>query len=299
MMQKDIVQAVVVQGRNLGTVSHYQGYKSMTKRVHHTGVPVSAIILLIQFVSGISTCQLNLRPFILWADPPYSAGTDEPTATPLPRTFHGLIDITLVNGGSSGIERTWAQNQDPLELELLPSAGTIVVGQPYNMQLSRQSDTTATFVLPPQTVEPDVRNSLELGYYLNSTSPNFVPVAASLNGVLCDITLTYLPSNNLPEWATKRAGSAGIESGLQPISLEDDQFIGVDGMPFNITGLNWFGFENGQTLFDGLWGGDGTDLASDVATVARRMFLLGFNTIRIPFSFDVRVCLSRTFHMHN
>ena len=46
-------------------------------------------------------------------------------------------------------------------------------------------------------------------------------------------------------------------------------------------------------MFDGLWGGDGTTLGSDAAVVTRRIYLLGFNTIRVPFSFDVRPYLRR------
>lgn len=63
------------------------------------------------------------------------------------------------------------------------------------------------------------------------------PLAAYLNGEACNVTLAFVPSNNLPDWATKRASGASIESSLQPVSLKDDQFIGVDGLPFNITGI--------------------------------------------------------------
>jgi aryl-phospho-beta-D-glucosidase BglC (GH1 family) len=48
-------------------------------------------------------------------------------------------------------------------------------------------------------------------------------------------------------------------------------------------GLNWFGFNSGTTMVDGLWGGPG--IISDFATVVQRQKLLGFNAVRLPFSF--------------
>ena len=53
------------------------------------------------------------------------------------------------------------------------------------------------------------------------------------------------------------------------------------------TGYNWFGFENGDSFFSGLWGG-GTQLTMEFAKVLWRQQLLGFNTIRVPFGWDVR-----------
>ena len=52
----------------------------------------------------------------------------------------------------------------------------------------------------------------------------------------------------------------------------------------------WFGFDDGSTMVDGLWVQDDpaspvTGLTQDFETVARRIELLGFNAIRIPFSF--------------
>ena len=48
--------------------------------------------------------------------------------------------------------------------------------------------------------------------------------------------------------------------------------------------VNYFGFDDGNTMFDGLWGGSDS-LAQDWATIVYRIQLLGFNAIRIPFSF--------------
>lgn len=48
-----------------------------------------------------------------------------------------------------------------------------------------------------------------------------------------------------------------------------------------------FGFETSATMTAGLWAGS-TSLTADFATVIWRIQLLGFNTIRLPFSFQVR-----------
>jgi hypothetical protein len=65
----------------------------------------------------------------------------------------------------------------------------------------------------------------------------FVPSIVYLNDIACTVTLAFVPSNELPAWAKwKGSGAAGIESSQQPLSLQDDQWIGVDGKPFNMIG---------------------------------------------------------------
>lgn len=63
----------------------------------------------------------------------------------------------------------------------------------------------------------------------------------------------------------------------------------MDGVGFKhgitLKGLNWFGFNNQQTMVDGLWSG-GYAAATDFSTIVLRMKLLGFNTVRLPFTFS-------------
>lgn len=63
---------------------------------------------------------------------------------------------------------------------------------------------------------------------------------------------------------------------------KSDLFEG-NGRRVALHGLNYFGFNSGTTMVDGLWGGPG--LVSDFATVVHRQKLLGFNAVRLPFSF--------------
>lgn len=58
--------------------------------------------------------------------------------------------------------------------------------------------------------------------------------------------------------------------------------------PIQLRGVNWFGFESGATLPDGLWQGP-TSLTLDFITVLRRIKLLGYNTIRLPMSLQVSI----------
>jgi hypothetical protein len=81
------------------------------------------------------------------------------------------------------------------------------------------------------------------------------------------------------------ATEAAIESS-QPVSIQDGQILGIDGVPLTIKGVNWFGFETAITVVHGLWQGP-TALTQDFQNVALRIKLLGFNTIRLPFSFQV------------
>lgn len=57
-----------------------------------------------------------------------------------------------------------------------------------------------------------------------------------------------------------------------------------DGRPIKMHGINYFGFNNAQTMVDGLWAGQ-TSLTKDFSTQVYRQQLLGFNAVRLPFSF--------------
>lgn len=73
----------------------------------------------------------------------------------------------------------------------------------------------------------------------------------------------------------------GAMGAARPLVVEGTKF--KDGV--TLKGLNWFGFNNQQTMVDGLWSG-GRASATDFSTIVFRMKLLGFNTIRLPFTFS-------------
>ena len=162
----------------------------------------------------------------------------------------------------------------------------------YNMVLTSETESDATFVVagPWAGVAPQA-SPLHVGYQLNATNQDFMPLAVRVNGVQCEVGTVADPSVPAPPIAPEsvldKLGLRRSWAAEKPVSTKDAQFVGVDGAPLTIKGLNWFGFENGQTIVDGLWGQVSNGIVSDFATVAWRIKLMGFNTIRLPFSFQV------------
>lgn len=76
----------------------------------------------------------------------------------------------------------------------------------------------------------------------------------------------------------------------QSLTTRDGQIIGLDGQVIDLKGIAWFGFEDGNTVVDGLWEPevdvDLDGLSMELQTAVQRMQLLGFNAIRLPFTFD-------------
>ena len=110
-------------------------------------------------------------------------------------------------------------------------------------------------------------------------------------------------------------GQAGAESA--GLYTSGGLIYGPDGNTVTLHGLNWFGFDDGRsgclaglsnscrlhdaqprwpppirscstgnTIVDGLWAGSDSSTL-DVATILLRMKALGFNAVRLPFSFKV------------
>lgn len=121
------------------------------------------------------------------------------------------------------------------------------------------------------------------------SSQNTLPRKVTLNGSECQ---TYNFNNlNTPfpiQDTFIESEAAYLEGAPQPVSISNGQLIGIDGLPLSVKGVNWFGFETAVTTVHGLWQGP-TALSQDFQNVARRIKLLGFNTIRLPFSFQVPI----------
>jgi len=76
---------------------------------------------------------------------------------------------------------------------------------------------------------------------------------------------------------------------LSPLKIDlsgkTSGFVDGQGRAFEFRGVNWFGFGNKQTMVDGLWIG-GSSTASDFFSIVYRLKLLGFNSVRLPFTFN-------------
>ena len=59
------------------------------------------------------------------------------------------------------------------------------------------------------------------------------------------------------------------------------------GQAVQLNGLNWFGFNTGYSMLDGLWGGSQyRTMVNDFSTISHRIRMLGFNFVRVPFTFS-------------
>ena len=123
-----------------------------------------------------------------------------------------------------------------------------------------------------------------------------LPSKMSLNGTECQLMV----NDNLNTPIPGPGAIAREEASTQPVKAVNGQLYGTDGLPLTIKGINWFGFETSSTVMQGLWQGP-TALTQDYQYVAYRIKLMGFNTIRLPFSFQARcrlcLCLDHS-HMH-
>ena len=89
----------------------------------------------------------------------------------------------------------------------------------------------------------------------------------------------------LPRMAAPRAQTitADHDGMLAPLHLDADKFVDDQGKPVALHGVNFFGFNTPTNTLHGLWGSD--PLGSDFQTIVWRQKLLGFNAVRLPFSF--------------
>lgn len=68
-----------------------------------------------------------------------------------------------------------------------------------------------------------------------------------------------------------------------PAAIRDGKLVDRNsGKAIALKGINWFGFNVGTSMVDGLWAG-GTEAATDFALIVYQFKLLGFNAVRIPF----------------
>ncbi|CAL5227268.1 g10199 [Coccomyxa viridis] len=247
-----------------------------------------------------ATCAVAVKPFLLFenayeAIPGYLA--KDPTASQVPTQTRGAVSLTILNAHQTAIEAPYdIQITGPSYLELLDVANAKVLGNVTNGTL----DLTVTQAY--QTLKPYFGNMVNMTLTLATSSQDLAPTNISINGNPCSIQLNITLSNVVSKDKTATGISplsaevstdvASVEQaqagGLTtvPLSVSNGQLLGTDGQPVTLKGVNWFGFETSNTLMDGLWQGP-TALTQDFGTVAYRIQLLGFNAIRLPFSFQV------------
>jgi hypothetical protein len=75
-----------------------------------------------------------------------------------------------------------------------------------------------------------------------------------------------------------------LSSALYPLEIKNGLF-NSNNKKTSIQGINYFGFNNRQTMVDGLWAG-GNSAATDFKQIVSTIHLLGFNAVRLPFTFN-------------
>lgn len=113
---------------------------------------------------------------------------------------------------------------------------------------------------------------------------NFTVVVAGV-GVpnITDVRIASTSCTVAPAVTVQPSGT--VQSGVQPVGIDGIDLVGVDGKPLTLRGINWFGLEEkGNTMLDGLWITPDS-MTMDFATIVYRLQLLGFNSVRLPFSF--------------
>ncbi|KAG1655305.1 hypothetical protein FOA52_007962 [Chlamydomonas sp. UWO 241] len=76
-----------------------------------------------------------------------------------------------------------------------------------------------------------------------------------------------------------------LSRSVSALSTLNDQILDGSGDTISLKGATWFGFNNNALMVDGLFD-PSTGFTYDFATVIYRWQLLGFNAIRLPFSFS-------------
>ncbi|KAG1668601.1 hypothetical protein FOA52_001470 [Chlamydomonas sp. UWO 241] len=76
-----------------------------------------------------------------------------------------------------------------------------------------------------------------------------------------------------------------LSGSVSALSTLNDQILDGDGNTITLKGANWFGFNNNARMVDGMFD-PSAGFTYDFATIVYRWQLLGFNAIRLPFSFS-------------
>ena len=141
-----------------------------------------------------------------------------------------------------------------------------------------------------QTLLAQAGNAPNFDLLVASSFVNFAPVNVTVNGNSCAIIIdSNVTTEPLPNVTSSSVGGASTESAAG-LTTRNGQITDLDGNALVFKGLNWFGFDDGNTGPDGLWAGSASTTL-DFANIMLRIKALGFNAVRLPFSFKVSIRL--------
>ena len=180
----------------------------------------------------------------------------------------------------------------PWTLSLASAGGYIDAESTYGLVNVTVANGTVTgqVVGADQTLVAQAGNAPNFDLIVASSFIDFQPVAITVNGNSCAIIIdSNVTMEPLPNITSSPTGGAATESAAG-LTTRNGQITDLDGNVLVFKGLNWFGFDDGNTGPDGLWAGS-TSMTLDYANIMLRIKALGFNAVRLPFSFKVSIQL--------
>ncbi|KAK9838511.1 hypothetical protein WJX81_004175 [Elliptochloris bilobata] len=220
-----------------------------------------------------SPCTVIVRARLVSWTP---SNASVPSATPGSATFRAALDLTVFNNASVATPVPWT---------LMVEAPFQRVADVFNAQTlnaTRGANASRTVLVvsqPWQALAPLAGSAADIMLLVDSTSQDVAPRHVAVNGQRCRVRLGVDLNAPLPD-----IPAGNLEAG-GPLTVRNGVIYDPNGAPLVVKGVNWFGFDVATTMVDGLWAGS-TSLTKDFPTVVWRLQLLGFNTIRLPFSFQ-------------
>ncbi|SFS03509.1 cellulase family glycosylhydrolase [Anaeromicropila populeti] len=170
--------------------------------------------------------------------------------------------ITIPVGESTYIEQSWSGNFR------LDNNTIVITCVDYN-----------------QTVEPS--NSITIGAILKNAG------IISKEEIILDYDLEQVPESEKSKSSNQKGSDTkeqaveikqfdGVPKATQDdwLSVKGNKIVDKSGKEVWLTGVNWFGYNTGTNLFDGIWN---SDLNTSIEAIADH----GFNLIRIPMSSEL------------
>ncbi len=102
---------------------------------------------------------------------------------------------------------------------------------------------------------------------------------AVISAALVLLSSNFIPQGLLPEFSmvVKAEEAVGNDDWLH---VEGNQIVDMSGKPVWLTGANWFGFNTGTNVFDGIW-------SCNMRAALEGMADRGINFLRIPVSTEI------------
>jgi len=226
-------------------------------------------------VSAASSLTLTLTKTNSWAEDGSTRSQFSAEIKNEGATVSGwIITITVPENSSMSASDGWNG--------IYSISGTVLTITPkeYNKQIAAGGETSDIgFILTtPKAVE--LTGSVSSAGTANGTGNGSDGTLATASGTLVSEPAVSEPSSS------GSAGGAEVPD-ISAASTQDDwlhtsgnQILDKNGTEVWLTGINWFGYNTGTNIFDGVWS---CNMQEALASIADR----GFNLLRIPISAEL------------